>query len=303
MSINKEYFILQPSKFKLDGGAMYGIIPKPLWEQKSPPDEQNRIDLALRLLLIKTEIEGEKRNIIIDTGIGDYHPEKFQSMFDIRTQENPLVQSLKRVGLEPEDITDLIISHLHFDHVGGLTYQGQDEEHQAIFPQATIHLHQDHYHYSLKPTDRDRGSFHIHLFKPIIEEMNQKGQVNWIKGEEGDIIKELGIKFKTSFGHTPHLLHPYDENFFYLTDLIPTSNHIKIPWVMGYDIEPGVTTEFKKKILSFIHEKKLFTIFEHDPKYWGGQISLSEKGDYRSANDQESQEKLAYPISFHPASS
>lgn len=291
MTNSKEHFIIQPAMFRLDGGAMYGIIPKPLWEKSSPPDEHNRIDLALRLLLIKS---GE-RNVLIDTGIGDYHGDKFDQQFDVRSTNKPLEEALKKIGLKPSEITDLVISHLHFDHIGGIANQTDDGLEPAL-PNAKIHLHKSHWEYSKNPTQRDAGSFHTKVFGPIIEEFDSRGLVHWIDGEEGEIIPDINLKFITSFGHTPWMIHPYDEEFIYMADLIPTSNHIHIPWVMGYDIAPGVTTEDKDRVLPFIIEKNLKTVFEHDPVYWGAQLTKDERGKYKASTKFEAKNSSAYKI-------
>ena len=265
----KKYYVLHPAVFKLDGGAMFGIIPKPLWSKIIPADELNRIQLSLRVMLIQTK----NKNILVDTGIGDYHGDKFDDRFGVQGPKNPLIEMLKQnFNLETSDITDLVISHLHFDHVGGL---GQDPvEHQNVFPNATLHIHRQHYDYALKPTIRDAGSFHAQYFKPLIEKADQLGKVNWLTGDDGIILQdgEDILRFKVSHGHTPFLIHPYDDKFIYMADLVPTSAHIPLPWVMGYDISPGITTENKKAFYKFIIEKNLTMIFEHDMKVWGAKV-------------------------------
>ncbi|MCB9061633.1 MAG: MBL fold metallo-hydrolase [Halobacteriovoraceae bacterium] len=267
--------ILNSGNFKLDGGAMFGIIPKPLWEKKCPPDKANRIDLALRLWVIETT----DKLIITDTGIGDYHGEKFNQQFDIRIQEKPLEGLLKRIGKTPDEVTDLVISHLHFDHVGGIL-KIEGNERLPVFENATLHIHQKHYEYSLSPTDRDSGSFHSNEYEQIIEYYKKRNQIHFVNQEEGELISEIGLKFKCSFGHTPWLMHPYNDQYIYLADLIPTSAHIHIPWVMGYDINPGITTEYKKVFLDFCQKENLKIIFEHDPFYWGCSIGKNQNGQY-----------------------
>ena len=270
---NKKYFFLEPALFKLDGGAMFGIIPKPLWNKVHPADEQNRIQLALRLLLIQS---GNK-NILIDTGIGDYHGKKFDERFAVTSNPSPLILALNKIGLKPEDITDLIISHLHFDHVGGIAKQ-EGEKLVPIMPNATLHLHQSHYEYALNPTERDTGSFHTPDFLPIIEFYKNAKQLHWVTGMEGKILD--GVNFKCSMGHTPFLMHPYDEKYIYLADLIPTANHVSIPWVMGYDISPGQSTKDKRNFLQFIFENKLEIVFEHDPIRASAKVILGTKGEF-----------------------
>ena len=268
----KKYYVLHPAVFKLDGGAMFGIIPKPLWSKVIGADELNRIQLSLRVMLIQTS----QRNILIDTGIGDYHGEKFDERFGVVGELNPLVKLLKeKLNLEPSDITDLIISHLHFDHVGGL---GTEHPQRLLFPDATLHLHRQHYDYSLHPTARDAGSFHTQYFKGLIETADINGKVHWLDGKEGVILKDGNdtIYFKCSFGHTPYLMHAWDENFIYMADLVPTAHHIPIPWVMAYDISPGQTTVDKEEFYRFIAETEKTMVFEHDIKTWGAKIRMKE---------------------------
>ena len=282
----KKYFILHPAVFKLDGGAMFGIIPKPLWSKAIPADEQNRIELSLRVMYI----EMGNRKILIDTGIGDYHGDKFDDRFGVKGEKDPLTQSLKKsLNINPEDITDLIVSHLHFDHVGGL---GHSNPHSTVFPNATYHIHKKHYEYALHPTDRDTGSFHSQYFQPLIEAADKAGKVHWLDGDEGILIQEGPdkISFRCSWGHTPYLLHAYDENFIYMADLVPTSHHIPVPWVMGYDISPGQTTKDKKDFYAFIAQKNLTMIFEHDMNFWGAQLNKdftpSKKFDVKAVDPQ-----------------
>jgi glyoxylase-like metal-dependent hydrolase (beta-lactamase superfamily II) len=270
---SKKYYSLEPARFKLDGGAMFGIIPKPLWNKLHPSDEMNRIELALRLILIQT---GTK-NILIDTGIGDYHGDKWDDRFGVVGGVSPLEKALEKISLKPSDITDLIISHLHFDHVGGI---GKMENGKLVpvLENATIHLHQKHYEYSKHPTDRDAGSFQVEYFEPVIEWYKQHNKIHFLTEMEGEILP--GFHYKCSMGHTPYLLHAYDDKFIYMADLIPTSNHVHIPWVMGYDISPGVTTQDKRAFLKFIDEKQLTMIFEHDPEYFGATVKKDAKGEY-----------------------
>ena len=226
-----QYTILEPAYFRLDGGAMYGIIPKPLWNKVHPADNLNRVDLALRLMLI----EQSDKKIVIDTGIGDYHDEKFNQRFDVRCHKSPLEETLDDAGVHPEEITDLIVTHLHFDHVGGIG-KLENESFVPLFKNARVHLHKDHYEYAHNPTPRDSGSFHTQNFDPIIEFYKDKNKIVWHEGETGEILKLSNhhpLRFICSHGHTPHLMHPYNDQFIYLADLSPTAHHVHIPWVMG----------------------------------------------------------------------
>jgi glyoxylase-like metal-dependent hydrolase (beta-lactamase superfamily II) len=192
----------------------------------------------------------------------------------------------------------LVLTHLHFDHVGGIGRK-VGEHWEAPFKKANLHLHKKHFHYSTNSTQRDSGSFHTHNFLPVIDLYEKRNALHFYDGEEGtlfDLSPSENLKFKCSHGHTPWLLHPYTEDFIYLADLIPTSNHISIPWVMGYDISPGVTTQDKESMLSFIKENELVMIFEHDPKYWGSKVELNEKKRLGPSSLRLSHKELAYPI-------
>ena len=270
-------FVLHPAKFKLDGGAMFGIIPRPLWQKKITPDELNRIDMSLRIAYIETP----HKKILIDTGIGDYHPEKFKKQFDIRGNLFPIQEILKKdFGVEPNEITDIILSHLHFDHAGGLG-QGEDGL-EVIFKNAILHLHKKHYEYALKPTLRDSGSFQKHYFEKVLNYYIEKKQIHFIEELEGIILEDgpQQIRFKVSFGHTPYMLHPIFDNYIYMADLVPMSHHVNIPWVMGYDIEPGVTTIYKEKFYKKIMQENLKMVFEHDDNIIGGKIEINEKNRF-----------------------
>jgi len=272
------YFILQPAKFRLDGGAMFGIIPKPLWEKGAPADQLNRIDLALRCLLIQSN----NRLILIDTGIGDYHSDQFMSRFDVRGPKDPMALALKEIGLTLADITDVVLSHMHFDHAGGLTYRDSSGTPQCNFPNATLHIHKTHYQYGLKSNARDQGSFLFAEYKSVIDSYHAAGKVHWLEGEANKImdLENEELRFVCSHGHTHFMMHPFDSKFIYLADIIPTSCHIPIPWVMGYDMNPGISTENKQRLLSFVEERKMTIIFEHDPKYWGATITKDAKGNF-----------------------
>lgn len=265
--------IIHPATFKLDGGAMFGIIPKPLWQKKIIPDDLNRINMSLRVVLFETA----NRKILVDTGIGDYHPEKFKEMFDVQTENSPLAQALASINIGPEDITDIIITHLHFDHVGGLGEGPSGTD--PIFKNATLHLHKKHFEYSQHATMRDAGSFHTKTFLPILKYYQDQNKIHFVEGDSGLILEDQNekIQFKTSFGHTPYMIHPYSEKYIYMADLVPMSHHLHIPWVMGYDIEPGVTTIYKQKFYDFIEKENLCMIFEHDNDIWGGFLGYDER--------------------------
>jgi len=289
--------LLHPATFKLDGGAMFGIIPKPLWQKKITPDELNRIDMSLRVLYIETD----NKKILIDTGIGDYHADKFVNQFDIKCSESPLESILNsQFNVKAEEITDVVLTHLHFDHVGGLGRSdglGNADGKELIFENAMIHMHEEHYNYALNPTVRDSGSFQSYNFKPILDQYQAKGQIHFVDNESGVLIEDGKDKlmYKTSFGHTPYMIHPYTDKFIYMADLVPMAHHVNIPWVMGYDIEPGITTEYKENFYQFIMKNDLTMIFEHDKETWGGKLE-NKNGKYILAGNKLPQLSEVYTI-------
>lgn len=293
---NIDYAIIEPASFKLDGGAMYGIIPKPLWNKVHPADELNRVELALRLWVIKTS----ERIVIVDTGIGDYHDEKFNKNFNVISTKSPLEQALNAINLSCSEVTDLVISHLHFDHVGGIGLRDDSGQWLPAFPSARCHVHKEHLSYAHNPTVRDKGSFHAQNFDPILDYYKGKGLLHLYEGKEGKLFSlgDEDLNFKCSFGHTPWLMHPYTSKYIYLADLIPTSNHIHIPWVMGYDISPGITTEDKSSFLTFIKDNNLSVIFEHDPNFWGASIKEETPGRFEANELFKAKKELAYNISL-----
>jgi len=282
------HLILRSGTFRLDGGAMYGIIPRPMWSKNSPPDEMNRINLALRLWLIKTP----QKLILMDTGIGNYHGPKFDERFAVSLGAGISETISQATGLE---ITDVVLSHLHFDHAGGLGKLNSDGTGSllATFPKARWHIHRDHYAYACQPTDRDAGSFQTQIFKPLIETHEKQGMVVWHRGDQGVILEEGSFKlqFRCSHGHTPHLMHAYDDEMIYLADLIPTSHHVAIPWVMAYDMNPGISTKEKRQFLEFAKSRNLTLIFEHDDDFWGAKVDYDPSKDHYFCVDKKAQKE------------
>ena len=242
----------------------------------------------MRLWCTKTK----NKLIITDTGIGDYHGEKFEQQFGVRGGAHPLKQALNQAGYELEDVTDLVISHLHFDHAGGICTE-DNGNFIPVFPNATLHLHRRHYDYSLDPFDKDRGSFHSNVYNPAVQYYRQNNKLNWLDNEKGQILSDHGyeLKFVVSHGHTPFLIHPFDSKYIYLADIVPTSNHVHIPWVMAYDIEPARSTEDKKRILKMVAEKDLTIIFEHDPIFWGAKVSTENPKKFTTTERFEAKSK------------
>lgn len=268
---NYDITALQAGRFRLDGGAMFGVIPKTLWSKTNPADERNRIELALRVMLIKNG----KRVILVDTGIGTKWDEKFRDIYAIDHTQNSLEKSLESQGLKPSDITDVIITHLHFDHAGGATSVNIEGRVVPTFPNAVYHIQKRQYEWAVKSTEKDQASFILENFQPILEH----GQANFINGET-EIYP--GIFIRLSDGHTiaQQVLIITDgaQTVFHPGDMIPTSTHVQLPYIMGYDNYPLITLEEKKRFLSHCADRGWVVFFEHDPVIDGSYIERTKKG-------------------------
>jgi len=261
---------LRTSLFALDGGAMFGIIPKSLWEKTNPSDARNRIRLGARCLLL---ISDEKK-ILVDTGLGGCWDEKFISIYDVRNNSYSILEALASEGIAPVEITDIILTHLHFDHTGGSVVFENGKTYPA-FPNAIYHVQQAHYDWAMNPSDRDKASFVKSRFEPIVLE----GLFKFYNGY--DFFDEC-IAFHPINGHTfsQQAVRIFDSSntLFYCADLIPTASHIPVPYVMGYDLQPLVTVEEKKGFLQMAVEQNWYFVFEHDPTIAAATIQLGDKG-------------------------
>ena len=248
---------LNGGTFGLDGGAMYGIIPKPLWHKRTPADDRNRIDLIARILLIR----GHGRNILVDTGLGDKWSDKHRDIYKIDPASPGIRNALAEVGLAPEDITDVMLTHLHFDHAGGATREEQGELVPA-FPQATYYIQRENWEWANHPSPKDAGSYRKENFVPL----QQHGVLEFV---EGEVELFPGIRLLLSNGHTPAqqlpLIRGEENTVFYCGDLIPTAAHLPLPWGMGYDNFPLKIIEEKERILPQAAEEHWILLLEHDP--------------------------------------
>lgn len=269
-------YSIQTGLFKLDGGAMFGVVPKNLWQKTNPSDEQNRINMCTRALLL----DNGKRRILIDNGIGYKLSEKVNRIYDVDYSTYTLEKSLENINLKREDITDVILTHLHFDHAGGSTTKMEDGRLIPSYTNAEYYVQKKHYEWALNPTDRDKASFFPENYKPLDDS-------KVLIFTEGEYKFDEFITLIPVNGHTNHMqmikISDNNENtLLYPSDLIPTAGHIPLAYIMGYDLFPLTTLEEKKKCLKEITEKNWTVYFEHDPYNECAKININEKGYYMS---------------------
>ncbi|HMQ70013.1 MAG TPA: MBL fold metallo-hydrolase [Ignavibacteria bacterium] len=264
-------YSIQTGLFKLDGGAMFGVVPKNLWQRTNPADEQNRIEMCTRALLL----DSGKRKILTDTGIGYKLSDKINKIYDVDFSEYTLEKSLASLNLKREDITDVILTHLHFDHTGGSTYYDEEKNLKLSFPNAVYHVQKKQYEWALNPTDRDKASFFPENYKPLEENK----VLNFFEGESEF---DKNITLLPVNGHTSNMqmikVSDGENTLLYTADLIPTAGHIPAPFIMGYDLFPLTTLDEKKKYLKDIAENNWTVFFEHDPHNECATVDLNEKG-------------------------
>lgn len=259
--------------FKLDGGAMFGVVPKVMWQKLNPPDENNMCTWAMRCLLIQKE----GKNILVDTGIGNKQDARFRSHFHPHGEEN-LIDSLAQKGLNPNDITDILFTHLHFDHSGGAVSKDEEGNFIPTFPKATYWTTQDHWEWAMNPNPREKASYLKENFVPLMD----NGLIQFIDFEGKNEKEWEGIQLRKLYGHTEGmmmLMIPYNASkLVYCADLIPSMHHISLPYVMSYDLRPLETMKEKKKLLeeAVNNDWKLF--FEHDPVNESCSLIRNEKG-------------------------
>lgn len=262
---------VQTGLFRLDGGAMFGVVPKSLWSKTNPADDRNTIDMCMRALLLVSD----KRKILVDNGIGYKMSQKLNEIYGVDHSDFTLEKSLANLGYKTDDITDVILTHLHFDHAGGSTCLNEEEKLKLTFPNATYYLQKKHWEWANNPTDRDKASF----FPENFELLKKEKHLNLL---DGDYKFDDYIQLHIINGHTPsqQLVTVRDENntLLYTADLFPMASHINPPYIMGYDLYPLTTLEEKKKFLPKITGENWILFFEHDPFTETARAEITEKG-------------------------
>lgn len=267
---------IEAGNFKLDGGAMFGVVPKTIWNKTNPADENNLIDIAARCLLI----EDGNRLILIDTGMGNKQSEKFFGYYSLWGSHS-LDKSLAKYGFHRDDVTDVFMTHLHFDHCGGSVNWNKDKTgYEVAFKNAKYWTNEDHWEWATKPNPREKASFLVENIIP----MQESGHLNFIRKSGSDFIEksELGFGIYLVDGHTEKMMVPYiqyqGKTICFPADLLPTAGHVPIPYVMGYDTRPLLTMPEKSKFLLDAAEKNHYLFLEHDAHNEIITVEKTEKG-------------------------
>jgi glyoxylase-like metal-dependent hydrolase (beta-lactamase superfamily II) len=254
--------IIETGCFKLDGGAMFGVVPKTLWNHTNPADNMNRIDLAARSLLI----EDGNRLILIDAGMGNKQEDRFFRHFGLYGNDS-LDESIKKAGFNRTDITDVFLTHLHFDHCGGAVRWNENKTaYELSFPNARYWSNKQHWEWAVNPNEREKASFLSENLMPIQE----SGQLCFIETPKTSFASDCGLGFGVLFvnGHTEKQMIPHisyrGKTLVFMADLLPTAGHLPLPYIMGYDVRPLQTLEEKKRFLIRAADENFVLFMQHD---------------------------------------
>lgn len=266
---------LNTGNFKLDGGAMFGVVPKSLWQRTNPADDNNMCDWSMRCLLI----EDGSRLMLVDCGIGDKQSEKFFSHYYL-SDSNSMLPNLKKLGFSPEDITDVFLTHLHFDHCGGAIRRRKDGNgFEPVFPNAIYWSNEHHWQWATEPNPREKASFLSENILPIQE----SGQLNFISRKDNfteNAFPNIDVLFVD--GHTDSMMIPHihykGKTLVFMADLLPSVGHIPLPYVMGYDTRPLITMEEKGLFLNHAADREFVLFLEHDSVNECATLEHTEKG-------------------------
>jgi glyoxylase-like metal-dependent hydrolase (beta-lactamase superfamily II) len=257
--------------FKLDGGAMFGVVPKSIWQKTNPADENNLCNWAMRCMLI----EDGDRLILIDNGIGDKQDAKFYSHYYL-SGDDTLEKSLAKHGFHPDDVTDMFLTHLHFDHCGGsIKYNKDKTGFETAFKNATYWSNRNHWKWATEPNPREKASF----LKENILPIQESGQLKFVE-DEGELFPGFSVMYAN--GHTDAMMIPHIQykgrTIAYMADLLPSTGHIPLPYVMAYDTRPLITLEEKAKFLNKAADEEFVLFFEHDSVNQCCTLQRTEKG-------------------------
>ena len=262
--------LVEAGHLGLDGGAMFGIVPKPLWERHIPADDRNRIPLAMRCLLLR----GPGKTILIDTGMGHKADETFREIYAVDHGHSALVPSLAALGVAPRDVTDVLLTHLHFDHGGGTTERDENGSLRLVFPEAAHHVQATHWAWAHE-SRREAASFLAENLDPL----EASGRLVLHDGP-GEILP--GVEVVTVDGHTRGqqlpLVHGPEGTLFYTADLVPTAAHVPPLWGMAYDVEPLKTIDEKERLLTRAADEGWLLVFEHDAATATARVEATPKG-------------------------
>ncbi len=271
-----QLYPIEAGNFKLDGGAMFGVVPKSLWSRTNPADNNNMIDMAARCLLI----EDGDRLTLIDNGMGDKQSEKFFGYY-YQWGDFNLDDSLKKYGFHRDDVTDVFLTHLHFDHCGGSIQWNKDRTgYEPAFKNAAFWSNEKHWKWATEPNRRERASF----LKENILPMEESGQLKFVEDPMADYAEERALDFGIFFvdGHTEKQMLPQitykDKTIVFMADLLPTAGHLPVPYVMGYDTRPLLTLPEKEKFLNLAADHNYYLFLEHDAHNQIITVKHTEKG-------------------------
>ncbi|MEM6720340.1 MAG: MBL fold metallo-hydrolase [Bacteroidota bacterium] len=267
---------IEAGNFKLDGGAMFGVVPKSLWQRTNPADANNMIDIAARCLLI----EDGDRLILIDTGMGNKQSDKFYGYYYLWGDDS-IEKSLKKYGFHKDDVTDVFMTHLHFDHCGGSIQWNKDRTGcEPAFKNARFWSNENHWQWATQPNRREKASF----LKENIIPMQESGHLNFIAQPKVDILENSALGFDVFFanGHTEKQMIPMinynGKTICFMADLLPTVGHLPLPFVMGYDTRPLLTLDEKEKFLNMAADNNFYLFLEHDAHNEIITVKHTEKG-------------------------
>jgi glyoxylase-like metal-dependent hydrolase (beta-lactamase superfamily II) len=269
---------LEAGTQRLDGGAMFGVVPKPLWERRIPADERNRIPLALRCLLVETR----DALVLVETGLGNKEDAKFRDIYGVDNAASPgsgapdrLQEAVRLAGFSPEDVSVVVNTHLHFDHAGGNTFRDAEGAVRLSFPGARYHVQRGEWDWAHRANERTQASYLPDNFVPVM----RAGRLELVEG-----AKEIlpGIATLPTPGHCPFhqsvLVRSGGETACFMADVVPTMAHLPLPWIMGYDVEPLVTLESKRALLRRAVDERWLLVSTHDPATPWGYVEADEKG-------------------------